>query len=53
MMTWNVREGAVRKGQYQGMNQPQGMDAELLGAVEARGEDRNPGRKEVLRTWTL
>jgi len=53
MMTWNVREGAVRKGQFQGMNQPQGPDAELLGAAEARGEDRNSGRKEVLKTWTL
>ena len=53
MMTWSMRERAVRKGQYQAMNQPQGPDAELLGATEAHGEDRNSGRKEDLKTWTL
>lgn len=52
MMTWSVREKAVRKGQFQGLNQLQGPRAEPLGAAEAHGEARNPRRKEVRKTWT-
>lgn len=41
------------EGPVPGHESATGTGCRAPSAAEARGEDRNSGRKEVLKTWTL